>query len=194
MKTTLKFSVMLTLVLGTMVTKANEIKLNLVTLDSEKSLVFNLGKVTKDTDVQLLDSYNNIIYDHEVAKNTSLKQKFNFSQLEEGTYTLNVTDDIKVVSYMISIDNQSVAILDKKEMIKPAFRVKDNRVFINLMNIAKEEVQILVFDEFNRVLHSEIINGQIIVEKAINFTKAYKGTYNVVVKNKNGSHQKFITI
>jgi hypothetical protein len=194
MKTTLKFTIMSLMVLGTLVTKANEITLDFVTKNTEKSIVFNLAQVSKHTSIQFLDSDRNIIYSGDVLQYNSLRKKFDLSKLESGTYTLNVEDTIKIMTYVIVIDESKITVVSKNEVIKPAFRVKEDVVFMNLMNSNKEDVTVMVFDQENRVLHTEKILDQLIVEKAINFKKAFKGNYSIVVKTTQGNFQKNITI
>lgn len=194
MKTTLKFTLMSLMVLGTLVANANELAVEISTSKNEKSLIFDLGQVSNQTSIKFLDSELNIIYSSDVLQHKSLRKKFDLSKLQMGNYTLNVEDNIKIITYVIEIDESKIAVLTKKEVIKPAFRVKDNIVYINLMNINKEKVTIMVFDEENRLLHTDKMANKLIVEKAINFKKAFKGEYSIVVKNTNGNYQKNITI
>tara|TARA_R110002051_G_scaffold325788_1_gene431314 strand:+ start:7098 stop:7646 length:549 start_codon:yes stop_codon:yes gene_type:complete len=182
------------MVLGTLATRANEITIDFVTRSTEKSIVFNLAQASKLTSIQFLDNERNIIYSGDIQQYTSLRKKFDLSKLEPGSYTLNVEDTLKIITYVIAIDESEISVVSKNEIIKPAFRLKENVVFINLMNLSKEEVTVIIFDQENRVLHTEKISDQLVVEKAINFKKAFKGSYSIVVKTPKGKYQKYITI
>jgi hypothetical protein len=194
MKTVVKFTVMAALLLHIVVANASEPKLNLVADLSEKSLIIDLDEVSKDTKIQFLDSENYIIYSDSSFKNKSIHTKFDLSNLDEGSYIFKLESSTKTITYEILIRKETIVIKDKVEVIKPAFRVKEDVVYINFLNISKKGVEIKVYDSEDRVLYSEKFMDSLIVEKAINFKNAYKGEYRVIVKNTNGNYQKNVSI
>lgn len=194
MKKVLKFTAMAALVLGTFTASANELKLNVATDKDAKSLIFELDMVSADTKIQFLDSENNVIYSNSNVKTTSLRKKFDLSKLEKGVYTFKVDGTTLVTTYAILIDGEAISILNKDEVIKPVFRMKDNMVYINLLNLDKKDVEIKVYDSSDRVLYTQKISDALIVEKAINFKTAYKGDYTIAVKNANGVYTENVSI
>ncbi len=77
----------------------------------------------------------------------------------------------------------------EKKVIKlkedPTFIKKGGRLFINLLNLDQEKVVIRVKDSEGRTVYSEVIKGEMIIEKAFNFEKAYKDDYTVeIIDNK----------
>ena len=174
MKKVLKFTVMAALLFSTVTAMANEPKMSLVADNAAKSLIFRLDVKTKDTKIQFLDSENNVIYyDNSVSKGFS--KKFDLSKLEMGAYTFKMDDSLKLVTYTIIIEDKGISILEKTEMVKPVFRTKDGMVYINL-------------------LFAETLTDKLIVEKAINFKKAFKGDYTISVKDANGVYLENISI
>lgn len=194
MKTVVKFTVMAALLFHIVVANASEPKLNLVADLSEKSLIIDLDEVSKDTKIQFLDSENYIIYSDSSFKNKSIHTKFDLSNLDEGSYIFKLESSTKTITYEILIRKETIVIKDKVEVIKPAFRVKEDVVYINFLNISKKGVEIKVYDSEDRVLYSEKFTDSLIVEKAITFKNAYKGEYTVIVKNTNGNYQKNVSI
>lgn len=193
MKKVLKFTVMAALLFSTVTAMANEPKMSLVADNAAKSLIFKLDVKTKDTKIQFLDSENNVIYyDNSVSKGFS--KKFDLSKLEMGAYTFKMDDSLKLVTYTIIIEDKGISILEKTEMVKPVFRTKDGMVYINLLNKELKNVDIKVYDSSERLLFAETLTDKLIVEKAINFKKAFKGDYTISVKDANGVYLENISI
>lgn len=69
----------------------------------------------------------------------------------------------------------------------PYVRQKGDRVLVNYLNLSGATVVIKVMDEENRVLYFERFTDAPVVEKAINFEKAYKGSYKVEIRVDEGS-------
>ncbi|WP_047419786.1 DUF3244 domain-containing protein [Cellulophaga sp. Hel_I_12] len=194
MKTVVKFTVMAALLFHIVIANASEPKLNLVADLNEKSLIIDFDEVSKDTKIQFLDSENYIIYSDNSFKNKSIHTKFDLSNLKAGTYTFKLESLTKTINYDILIQKETIIIKDKVEVIKPAFRVKEDVVYINFLNISKEGVEIKVYDGEDRILYSEKFMDTLTVEKAINFKNANKGEYTVIVKNTHGNYQKSVSI
>ena len=71
----------------------------------------------------------------------------------------------------------------KKIDHKPVFRKKDGRVFLNFLNSDLSPVDIKVRDSMDRLLFTETMNGTLNIQKSFNFTKAFKGSYTIIVKD-----------
>lgn len=71
----------------------------------------------------------------------------------------------------------------------PFFITKGEKVLLNYLNVEMVDVRIKVIDRTGRVLYWEVIEDEMVVEKAFNFENAYQGEYRVVVEQ-NG--EKFI--
>ena len=67
------------------------------------------------------------------------------------------------------------------DLADPHFKVKGKRMLVNFLNLEGNTVIVRVLDEENRVLYMERIKDATVIEKAINFEKAYEGTYRVEV-------------
>ena len=72
-----------------------------------------------------------------------------------------------------------------KVELDPVFKKKDGKLFLNLLNLDQEKVTIKVLDSEGRVVFIESFDGELIIEKAFNFEKAFENEYTVIV-NDNG--------
>lgn len=77
--------------------------------------------------------------------------------------------------------------------LDPTFKRKGDKLFVNLLNLDQEKVVIKVYDSQNRVVFKEVLDGDLVIEKAFNFESAYKDDYTVVVvDNKKAFEQKVV--
>ncbi len=189
MKTIMKFTAIVAFMLTTVVTMAKEPKLSIVSENDIKSLVFELDSQSKDTTVQFMDADDHVIYSESISDKVYIK-KFNLKMLEDGVYYILAKDAMRSIVYKISLKGNVVKIVERKENTKPVFRTLEDRVFLNLLNLDKDKVEIKVYDSFNRIVFKQDIEDEMLVEKAFNFEKAIADNYTIVVKNNNEVYSK----
>ncbi len=78
--------------------------------------------------------------------------------------------------------------------LDPVFVKKGQKIMMNLLNISKGKVLLKVYDSENRLIFDEAIDGDIVVEKAFNFEKAFKDKYTIVVVDKFGTYKKTMEV
>lgn len=184
---------MIALMFVTTTSIANEEKLSLVTKTDAKSLIYELDSTSGATKIELIDADNNVIY-FENIENVSYTKKFDLKNLKDGLYYFTTEDAMKTIIYTINIAGADVKITKRKENSKPVFRKENGKVYLNLLNLSKKEVEIQVYDSSNRLLFSEKHVNEMIIEKAFNFTKAYEDSYTVLVRDSNNTYFEDIVV
>lgn len=84
--------------------------------------------------------------------------------------------------------------LTKKESTRPVFKKKGDVLYMNLLNLDLEKVKIKVIDSKNRVVFNEVVEGELVVQKAFNFTKAFEDKYTVIVKDSEGTYREKLLV
>lgn len=161
---------------------AKEPKLSL-TPNAEKSLNFEMDATSEQTVVSVVDTYGVIIYTEKVESGNTYSKKFNFKNLPEGIYFIEVEDTLRETVFGFTVKDSNIIITESRENTKPVFRKKEEKVFLNLLNLEREEVEIMVLDSENRIVFEETIPGEMVIEKVFNFEDAFKDDYTVVIKN-----------
>ena len=187
MKTILKTTVALALVLTTTIGSAKNSEIGLTLSKVSKALILSLENPSKDFTVRISDKDDNVLYFERMEKSV-VKKKFDLQGLQNGTYFFTTSDSTKTIVYTVTINGENIDILNKNETVKPYFRVAKERLFINFLNLDKSKINITVYDEEYRVVFSETVNEEMIIEKAFNFEGAFAGNYRVVVSDKNKSY------
>jgi len=186
MKTVLKVTAVVALMLSTVVSSAKE-RLDVVALNKAKSLLLVIQDSSQDLAVRLVDSDFNTIYS-ETIKSSNINKKFDLKNLNDGTYYFYTSNDLRDIAYTISISDNVLSIVNEEEKVKPFFRKTEDKVLMNFLNSEKSSVEIKLYDEDNRLVFSEIRNEEVIVEKAFDFSKAFPGVYTVIISDENNSY------
>ncbi|MEH6682680.1 MAG: hypothetical protein V7724_19210 [Sediminicola sp.] len=194
MKTTLKFTAVIAFMLTTVVGMANEPKSYLVAGENAKSLVFKLDTQSKDASIKFLDSNDYVIYSEKISNTGLYSKKFDLGTLGNGTYFLKMENEQKVVKYTIIVEGDAVRIADVLEDAKPIFKKKGGMVYLNLLNLDRKNVDVKVYDEANALVYETVIRDAIVVEKAFNFEKAFRGTYTLVLKDSKNTYYETIVV
>ncbi|GMN11657.1 hypothetical protein MTsPCn9_28400 [Croceitalea sp. MTPC9] len=78
--------------------------------------------------------------------------------------------------------------------LDPTFKKKGDKVLVNLLNLSKGKVILKVYDSEGRIVYKESLEGEIVIEKAFNFSNAYEDEYTVVVVDKLGTYKEKIEV
>ena len=78
--------------------------------------------------------------------------------------------------------------------LDPVFVKKGDKLFLNMLNLNQETVIVKVYDSEGRVVYKEAIKGEVVVEKAFNFEKAYEDSYTVVVSDETGTYRETVLV
>ncbi|NJB38069.1 MULTISPECIES: hypothetical protein [Flavobacteriaceae] len=78
--------------------------------------------------------------------------------------------------------------------LDPIFKKKGNKLFMNLLNLDQQDVTIKVYDSEGRVVFKEILEGELVIEKAFNFENAFENDYTVVVVDNQKSFKETVVV
>lgn len=78
--------------------------------------------------------------------------------------------------------------------LDPVFIKRGEKMFMNLLNLSQGRVILKVYDSQDRLIYNESIEGEMVVEKAFNFEKAFEDEYTIVVVDKLGTYKETISV
>jgi len=193
MKTSMKFIAAVAFTLTTVVGMAKEPKLNLIVNNETRSLVFVMETQSEETKIKFLDDQNNLLYSENVSDGMYSK-RFDLKKLENGNYFFAMENALKSITYTISVKDEVSSITESNEILKPFFRKSDYMIYLNFLNLNKDNVEIKVYDSNLGVVYDQDLTNEISIEKAFNFESAKADDYTVVVKNSNGTYYENIVV
>lgn len=78
--------------------------------------------------------------------------------------------------------------------LDPVFVKKGEKLFLNLLNLTQGKVVLKVYDSQDRLVYNESIDGEMVIEKAFNFERAFEDEYTLVVVDKLGTYTETIAV
>lgn len=182
MKNLFRSIAIIALVFVTTTSMANEPEIILEPTKTVKGLVLKLDVPTKQFVLKLADENLNTIYSENILEGTYAKE-FNMKELQSGTYYFSIESAIKSITYTLNVKVGEVKIVDRKEKTnKPVFKIDGDKVYVNVLNSNQQKVDIKILDNQDRTVFNENFNKDFKIGKILNFEKAVKGEYRVVVK------------
>lgn len=173
MKKLFKKFLVLAVVLGTYTSYANEVL--------EATTTFNY--VTKGSQILVTDASGEVIYNGEVNYNGNLTKLFDFSQLKNGKYTVEITKGFEIEINTIEVKNNSVSYItaNKKTIYKPVVRNENAKVLISKLDFDSNEMKVELYYE-GELIKSEIIKGNKVLNRVYKLDKTLTGDYTAIIK------------
>ena len=174
---------------------ASEPKMNLELENDSRSFVFEMNSNDKESKIILTDNKSNTIYSENIV-NASYVKKFNLKNIEFGTYHFTVENQSKSVIYTLNVHSKGVKIIKTEEntIQPPIFRKVGEKVYVNLLNVDQDKVDIEILDNHGSVFFKGSSKDESVVGKTFNFEKARKGTYTINVNDDEKAYYQSIVI
>lgn len=173
MKTLFKNILVLAVMLGTCTSYANE------TLE----VVPTFNNVKKGNSITVTDATGLIIFSGQINFDGNISRLYNFSQLEDGIYILEVNKDFEINISTVEVKGNVVTFLNNKQktIFKPVFRVEDDLLIITKFGFDSPKMQVDLYygDE---LIHTENVKGSEILNRIFKLDKTIKGDYSAVVR------------
>ncbi|MUU78976.1 hypothetical protein [Winogradskyella endarachnes] len=174
MKTLFKNILVLAVMLGTCTSYANAAL--------EVSPTFN--NVNEGDLISVKDESGAVIYNGRINYNGNLQHLYDFSQLNDGTYKVEVNKDYEIVVNSVKVKNNIVTFIEAKseKIFKPVFRTKDSKIIISKIAIDTNEMEVELYYE-NNLIHTETVTGEDILNRIYQLDNTQRGEYTAVIKS-----------
>lgn len=187
MKTIKRRVLVVVFMLATLVNYANNTDLN-NTIDAKKVIVV-FKDAKKGQHLKVKDNNGVIIYSENVTKEGKLTKVFDFSNLKDGAYTLELEKDFQIVVKSMRIENSQVIFNEdaNKIIFKLLIRNEENKLMITKIAFDEQPLKIALYYN-NEVIYSESVKGGSIVNRVYKLDEEIKGDYKVIIHNNGRSY------
>ena len=189
MKTIKRKLLVVVLMLGTLVNYANNTELNNV-LDAKKvKVVFKGAK--KGNQLKIKDDSGVILHVEDISKKGNFIKFFDFSNLKDGDYTLELVKDFEVIIKSINLDGKKVVFDEEtsEKIFKPVIRNEKNRLMISQIAFDKKPLEVKIYYN-NEIIYSETVKGNTIINRIYRLDEVMTGDYKVVLRNNGRNYSK----
>jgi hypothetical protein len=182
MKTLKRKVLIIVFMLGTFINYANNSAFD--NLFDTKKVIVEFNNVKKGNTLLIKDEEGSQLHSENINKQGKLVKTFDFSELENGNYSLELDKDFEIVIQFITIKNDMVTFNeeDNKIIFKPVIRTKDNKVFISKNTFDQKPLEISIYYN-NEIIYSETATSNAILNRIYSLNKEIKGDYLVSISN-----------
>ena len=156
------------------------VKVNII---ETKLMKLTLTGNTEMFEVTVKDSYG---YQLHTEKLNSLdySKKYDLTNLPNGNYTMEFESKsrIKVVPFRVS--SSAIVLNNSEEVVyfKPMVRKVEDDVFVSMLALNNENLEILLYDEDNNLLYTDILKNSRNLDRKFNLSNLRSGDYSMVLR------------
>ena len=142
-----------------------------------------INTIKKGSRLTVMNANGSILYSEIINKNATLSQNFDFTNLKDGVYTIELSHDFEVKTQKIAVANRRVTYLDDtaKIFFKPLIRQKGNQVLVSKLELSNTPLSVTLFFEGEEI-YSETTKSETIFERVYTLDANKSGDYSVLVK------------
>ncbi|MAG85946.1 MAG: hypothetical protein CMB97_00820 [Flavobacteriaceae bacterium] len=174
MKTLIKSILVVAVMLGTCASYASE------TLRDLPTFKF----VSEGHNLSVTDDSGEVIFSGRIKHNGNLVRLFDFSQLNNGTYTVEISKDFEIEIVDLQVNNKEVKILNdtQTKIYKPVVRAEEGVVIVSKIGLDTNNMDVELYFE-DELIHSENVEGKDVLNRVYKLDKTVKGEYTAVIKS-----------
>lgn len=140
--------------------------------------------VNKGHKLSVTDASGEIIFNGNIKHNGNLVRLFDFTQLNDGVYTVEISKDfeIEVVDLKVSKKNVTILTTTQKKIFKPVIRTEKDLLIVSKIGLDTNEMKVELFfgDE---LIHNENVEGDKVLNRVYKLDYTLAGDYTAVIKS-----------
>lgn len=152
--------------------------------ENSATLIEMSNVVNTHFEINLKDKFGNRIYSFETAEPSNLlKKKFDFSNLEDGTYWFSVDSNNEKILKKLDIENGNVTIEKIRKSIQPYFVKHGDMIKVTFINPQQENVGLYLLTDSKQLVAKADLGKDVAIHKAVDLSELRYGNYHVVITN-----------
>ena len=174
MKTLLRKILVVAVMLGTYTGYANE------TLE----IVPTFNTIKKGNYISVSDASGKVIYSGRIKYSGNLASLFDFTQLKDGAYTIEVNKDFVIEINSIEVKDHVVTFIQnsKEKIFKPVFRSENSKLLISKLALDSNEMTVELYYG-TELIYTETVTGKEILNRVYKLDETLRGDYTAIIKS-----------
>jgi hypothetical protein len=183
MKTTIKKSLLVLFMLGTLINYGNN-KTLIESMDDKKGHTLTIR-----------DTNQKEIYSLSIKDTGNYSEIIKSTQLEDGEFTAELSKGFEIIEKPFRVEKGRVTFITNEEKIifKPVIRNEGDLIFISKIAFDNQPLKIILYYN-SEVIFTETLEGKDILERVYRLSERYEGKYKVVIDNVGRRYIKNISI
>ena len=150
--------------------------------DTKTSILPTSYNVKNGNYISVSDASGKVIFSGQVNYNGNITEFFDFTQLKDGFYTVEVTKAFEIEINSVEVKNNNVTFIDnaKEKIFKPVVRAEDSKVIISKLALDAKEMQVELYFE-DELFYSETLRGGQILNRVYQLDDRLSGNYTAII-------------
>ncbi|MBX2841088.1 MAG: DUF3244 domain-containing protein, partial [Flammeovirgaceae bacterium] len=149
--------------------------------ENHKALISVKNLSQSKVSLNIIDAQGILVYSKEITDATNYYiEKYNFSKLEYGKYTLEILNKDLLVTQNFRITKDGNFLMEKQTSIPvlvPIINFTEGKLMVRMMHQISKSGSLVISTESGKVVYQEIIEGESSYGKILNLEKLKKGNY-----------------
>lgn len=180
MKTTIRKSVLVAFLLGTLICYAND-KVNSATGVKGEGIKTVLVAVKKGEVFTIKNDLGVSLYVNTIQSTKG----FDLATLENGTYTAELEKANEVEVKKFEVKNHLVTFLNEEKIYKPVVRTKGDLLLISKLNFGKTPLAVKIYYNGDEIFSENVVNNDVILKRIYKLSATERGDYSIEFKADN---------
>jgi hypothetical protein len=154
-------------------------KMNVIPLNDEKALIAVANEKPAYFELSILSEKGDLVYYKESSSEiTDFRQLINYSNLENGNYTLKLKVNNTYVSRNLAINNNEMIVGETKMMYAPYFALENDILKLSFLNFDEENMKFRILQDGELVFENRLGN-EFVISEGFDISKLEKGNYEI---------------
>jgi hypothetical protein len=154
-------------------------KMNVIPLSDEKALIAVVNEKPAYFELSILSEKGDLVYYKESSSEiTDFRQLINYSNLENGNYTLKLKVNDTYVSRNLAINNNEMIVGETKMMYAPYFALENDILKLSFLNFDEENMKFRILQDGELVFENRLGN-EFVISEGFDISKLEKGNYEI---------------
>ncbi|HSM47784.1 MAG TPA: hypothetical protein VK872_08225 [Draconibacterium sp.] len=183
------FALVIAGLIGNSAMASGNLRVNMTSGSKDLAEVEIMNVKMSTFEIEVKDEYGDVIFYKETkAPATNYKRNYDFSRLEDGTYFFTVKIDNEITETKFNIERSQVNVVEEKKMVDPVFVMDNKQLKLSYLNFAQENTKLIVYDRLRNSLYEKDLKSDFVTQHGLDFSKAPRGDYEVVLSSGNSVH------
>ena len=163
-------------------------KMNVIPLSADRAIVAITNNNAAYFELSIQAQNGSMVYYKQSNKPLTDYQKvFDFANLEDGNYVLNLKVNDTQLARNFEIANQGISVGDSKMTFDPFFNFDDNVLKFSYLNFDKENLNLSIYSNGDLVYKSKLGN-EFAISSGYDLSKLESGEYTVILSSLNDEY------
>ncbi len=176
------------LVIAAIANAVEKPKMNVIPLNADRAIVAITNENAAYFELSVENENGEMVYYKQTNKPLTDYQKiYDFSNLEDGNYVLNLKVNDTQLSRSIEVASKKLVVGDSKLTFDPYFNYDNNILKLSYLNFDKRNLNLSIYNDGNLVYKTKV-GSDFAISSGYDLSKLESGEYKVVLSSLNDEY------